>query len=129
MGKSFSLGARFETEVSVGLARLSWEDFPGDYKKVAAAFPFAGALRFMPVKGELIPFLSTGLTTYLAFPRKRGTDTIDARFFISPEIGGGFSFPIFNTRIGFEVKYTPLLKKQPFFPTVAHRIAFILRII
>ena len=129
VGKSFSLGARFETEVSVGLARLSWKDYPGDYKKVAAAFPFAGALRFMPVKGELIPFLSTGLTTYLAFARKRGEDTIDARFFISPEIGGGFSFPIFNTRIGFEVKYTPLLKKQPFFPTVAHRIAFILRII
>ncbi len=129
VGKSFSLGARFETEVSVGLARLSWKDYPGDYKKVAAAFPFAGALRFMPVKGELIPFLSTGLTTYLAFARKRGEDTIDARFFISPEIGGGFSFPIFNTRVGFEIKYAPLLKKQPFFPAVAHRIAFILRII
>jgi len=129
VGKSFPLGSRFETELSFGLARLNWNDFPGDYKKVAAAFPFTGALRFMPVKGKVIPFLSTGLTTYLTFARKRGTDTIDTMFFISPEIGGGFSFPIFNTRAGFEIKYTPLLKREPFFPEIAHRIAFIFRIL
>jgi hypothetical protein len=128
VGKSFSHGSRFETELSFGLARLSWHDFPGDYKKVATAFPFTGALRFMPVKGKVIPFLSTGLTAYLTFVRKRGTDTIDTMFFISPEIGGGFSFPLFNSRAGIEVKYTPLLKKGPFFPEMAHRIAFILRI-
>jgi hypothetical protein len=128
VGKSFSLGARFETELSFGLARLNWNDFPGNYKKVAAAFPFTGALRFMPFKGKVIPFLSTGLTAYLTFPRKRGTDTIDTMFFISPEIGGGFSFPVFNTRAGFEIKYTPLLKKVPFFPETVHRLAFILRI-
>jgi hypothetical protein len=50
-------------------------------------------------------------------------------FFISPEIGGGFYFPVFNTRASFEAKYTPLLKKEPFFPEMTHRIAFILRII
>lgn len=128
VGKSFSLGSRFETELSFGLARLGWQDFPGDYKKAAAAFPFTAALRFMPVKGKLIPFLSTGLTTYLTFARKRGADTVDTMFFISPEIGGGFSFPVFNTRAALEVKYAPLLKKEPFFPEMAHRIAFILRI-
>jgi len=127
VGKSFSLGSRFETELSFGLARFAWHDYPGNYKKAAAAFPFTAALRFMPVKGKLIPFLSTGLTAYLAFARERN-DTIDAMFFISPEIGGGFSFPVFNTRVGLEVKYTPLLKKEPFFPGMAHRIAFILRI-
>lgn len=129
VGKSFSLGSRFETELSFGLARLSWKDFPGDYKKAAAAFPFSAALRLMLAKGKLVPFLSTGLTTYLTFARERETDTIDTMFFISPEIGGGFSFPIFNTRGGFEIKYTPLLKKEPFFPEIAHRIAFIFRIL
>ena len=129
VGKSFSLGARFETELSFGLARLNWNDFPGEYKKVATAFPLTAALRFMPVKGKVIPFLSTGLTTYLTSARKRGTNTSDTIFLISPEIGGGISFPVFNTRAGFEAKYTPLLKKEPFFPEMAHRIAFILRII
>jgi hypothetical protein len=129
VGKSFSLGSRFETELSFGLARLGWKDFPGDYKKAAAAFPFSAALRFMLGKGKLVPFLSTGLTTYLTFARERETDTIDTMFFLSPEIGGGFSFPIFNTRGGFEIKYTPLLKKEPFFPEITHRIAFILRIL
>ncbi|MGD2087444.1 MAG: OmpA family protein [Candidatus Aminicenantes bacterium] len=129
VGKSLPLGTRFETELSFGLAWLTWNDFPGDYKKVATAFPFTGTLRFMPVKGKVIPFLSTGLTAYLTFPRKRGADTIDTMFFLSPEIGGGVSFPVFNTRAGFEIKYTPLLKKEPFFPEMAHRIAFILRIL
>jgi hypothetical protein len=125
VGKTFSLASRFETELSVGVVRLSWNDSPGDYKKEAAAIPLTAALRFMPVKGNVIPFLSTGLATYLTFTRKRGTNTGDTMFFISPEIGGGFSFPIFNTRARFEAKYTPLLKKEPFFPETAHRIAFI----
>jgi hypothetical protein len=129
VGKSFSLGARFETELSFGVARLSWNDFPGKYKKVATAIPFTAALRFMLVKGKVIPFLSTGLTTYLTSARKRETNTSDTIFLISPEIGGGFSFPIFNTRASFEAKYSPLLKKEPFFPEMAHRIAFILKII
>jgi hypothetical protein len=129
VGKTFCTASRFETELSIGLARLTWDDFPGDYKKGATAFPFTAALRFMPVKGKAAPFLSTGLTTYLAFAQKRGTNTRDTMFFISPEIGGGVYFPIFNTRAGFEVKYTPLLKKAPFFPGTAHRIAFVLRII
>lgn len=128
VGKSFSLGSRFETELSFGLARLAWHDFPGDYKKVATAFPFTAALCFMPIKGKLIPFFSTGLTTYLTFARKRAANTVDTMFFISPEIGGGVFFPVFNTRVGLEIKYTPLLKKESFFPGMAHRIAFILRI-
>ncbi|NIM12485.1 MAG: hypothetical protein GTO45_10290 [Candidatus Aminicenantes bacterium] len=125
VGKTFCLASRFETELSLGVARLNWNDFPGDYKKEAAAIPFTAALRFMPVKGKVIPFLSTALTTYLTFAKKRGTNTSDTMFFISPEIGGGFSFPVFNTQARFEVKYTPLLKKEPFFPEMAHRIAFI----
>jgi hypothetical protein len=128
LGKSFTHGAHFETELSFGLARLNWKDFPGDFEKVAAAFPFTGTLRFMPIKGKVIPFLSTGLTAYLTFVRIRGTDVINAVLFISPEIGGGFSFPVFNSRASFEVKYTPLLKKKPFHLEMAHRIAFILRI-
>jgi hypothetical protein len=125
VGKTFCLASRLETELALGAARLSWNDFPGRYKKEAAAVPFTAALRFMPGKGKLIPFLSTGLTTYLTFARKRGTDTIEPMFFISPEIGGGFSFAIFSTRARFEAKYTPFLKKEPFFPGTAHRIAFI----
>ncbi len=128
VGKSFSHGSYLETGLSLGLAWLTWHDFPGAYKKAAAAIPFSAALRFMPVTGKVIPFLSTGLTAYLTFPRKRSTDNIDTRIFISPEIGGGFSFPVFTIRASFEVKYTPLLKKEPFFPGIAHRIAFILRI-
>jgi hypothetical protein len=129
IGKTFCLDSRFETELSLGWARLSWNDFPGDYKKEAAAIPLTAALRFMLLKGKVIPFLSTGVTTYLTFPEKRGTKTSDTMFFISPEIGGGFYFPFFNTLASFEARYTPLLKKEPFFPEIAHRIAFILRII
>ncbi len=128
VGKTFCLASRFETELSLGLATLSGNDFPGGYKKEAEMM-FTGALRFMPVKGKVIPFLSTGLTTYLTFVKKSGTNTSDSMFLISPEIGGGFSFPIFNTRASLEAKYTPLLKKEPFFTEMMHRIAFLLRII
>jgi len=129
IGKTFCLASRFETELSFGLARLSWNEYPGDYKKEAAAIPITAALRFMLAKGKVMPFLSTGVTTYLTFPEKRGANTSDTMFFISPEIGGGFYFPLFNTQASLEAKYTPLLKKEPFFPEMTHRIAFNLRIL
>lgn len=128
VGKTFCPGSRIETELSFGLARLNWNDFPGEYKKVAVAFPFTAALRFMPLHAKVKPFFSTGLTAYLAFPRERADDTIDTMFLFSPEIGGGLYFSIFNTRVGFEIKYTPLLKKSSLFSGIAHRIAFILRV-
>ena len=129
VGKTVCLASRFETEFSFGLARLSCNDFPGDYKKEAAAIPITAALRFMLARGKVIPFFCTGVTTYLTFAEKRGTNTSDTMFFISPEIGGGFYFPIFKTRASFEAKYTPLLKKEPFFQETAHRTAFVLRIL
>jgi len=86
-------------------------------------------LHFMLGKGPLTPYLSTGLSAYLAFTEKRGRDDKEKIFFFSPEFGGGVSFPLAKIHTRLEVKYAPFLKKEPFFPELTKRLSFILKLI
>jgi hypothetical protein len=127
-GKTFCLTPRLETELSIGLTRLRWQKFPGDYKIEATAIPFTASFHIMLTKGRVIPYLNTGITTYLTFSEKRTADPNGKVFFISPEIGGGLDFPFFDSRFRFEAIYSPFLKKEPFFPEMTNRLAFILKV-
>ncbi len=129
LGKSFCFNPHLVTELSAGLTKLGWKEFPGDYKKTTLAVPFTAELRFILGKGIVAPHLSGGVSAYLAFPEKQSGDTRDTRVFISPEFGGGFSFPISGMPVRIELKYSPFLKNEPFFPETVHRLALILKIL
>ena len=128
LGKTFCLTPRLESELSIGITRLKWKDSPGIYNDEATAIPLSAQLNFMLSRGKIIPYLSAGLSTYIAFPQESTSETRETRFFISPEIGGGFDFPVFDSRVRFEAVYSPFLKKEPFFTEMTHRLAFILKI-
>jgi len=129
VGGTFCLDSRFEAEFSIGITSMGWQDFPGDYKKDILAVPLTVELHFMLGKGPVTPYLSTGLAAYLAFTEKRSRNEKEKIFFISPEIGGGLSFPVAKIHTRFEVKYAPFLKKEPFFPELTKRLSFILKLI
>ncbi|MCK5056449.1 MAG: OmpA family protein [Candidatus Aminicenantes bacterium] len=128
VGKTFCLAPRLESEFSIGITRLKWKDFPGVYNNEATALPLSAELHFMLARGKITPYLSTGLSAYITFPQERALNTRETLFFISPEIGGGFEFPVFDYRARFEAVYSPFLKKEPFFTEMTHRLAFILKI-
>ena len=129
LGKTLSLSTRVETEFALGYTRLQWKDFPGIYKENISAVPFTAELHFMLGKGSVIPYVSTGVSAYLAFPRRRSDNGTETKLFISPEIGAGLAFPVLEISTRLEVKYTPFLNKEPFFPETAHRLAFILKLL
>lgn len=128
VGTTFCLAPRLETELSIGLTRLRRQGFPGDYQLEATAIPFTASFHLMLSRGKAIPYLNAGLTTYLTFAEKRITNTKENVFFFSPEIGGGIDFPFYDSRMRFEAIYSPFLKKEPFFPDMTHRLAFILKL-
>ncbi|MCK4763161.1 MAG: OmpA family protein [Candidatus Aminicenantes bacterium] len=129
VGKTFRLTSRFESEFSIGLSRLQWQDFPGVYKRDALAIPLSAELHFMFGKGPVVPYLNAGVTGYLTFARYRYEDKTGTKFFISPEIGVGISFPVSKSAARLEVKYAPLLKSEPFYPRLADRLTFILKLL
>jgi hypothetical protein len=128
VGTTVCLAPRLESEFAIGITRLKWKDFPGIYNNEATAIPLSAELHYMVSKGTIIPYLSAGLSTYITFPQERTSNTRKTQFLISPEIGAGLDFPVFASRARFETRYTPFLKKEPFFTETTHRLAFIFKI-
>lgn len=127
LGKPFCLSPYFDSEIAVGLAKMSWENFPGDYEQDMLAIPLTAELHVKLGKGITKPYLTAGMTAYLAFPQRRFQDKNDAKFFLSPEVGGGLTFPIFGYPTRFEVKYSLFPKKAPFMSELGHVLTFILK--
>lgn len=127
IGKPFCLSPYIDSEISLGLARMSWQDFPGDYEKDMLAVPLSAEFHVKLGKGITRPYLTAGVTAYLAFPEKRLLDKSDTKFFITPELGAGVTFPIFGYPTRFEVKYNLFPQKNPFMSELGHMLTFILK--
>lgn len=128
LGTTFCLAPRLEAELSAGLTRLRWQGFPGGYDSEATAIPFTASLHLMLSKGKTVPYLDAGLTSYLTFAENLAAGKKENVFFMSPEVGGGLDFTVYGSRFRFEAIYSPFLKKEPFFPEMTHRLAFILKL-
>jgi outer membrane protein OmpA-like peptidoglycan-associated protein len=127
LGKPFCLSPYFDSEIAVGLAKMSWQNFPGDYEQDMLAIPLTAEVHVKLGKGITKPYLTAGMTAYIAFPQRRFQDKTDTRFFLSPEVGGGLTFPIFGYPTRFEVKYSLFPKKAPFMSELGHVLTFILK--
>jgi hypothetical protein len=122
VGRSFDLGPHGQGEYAIGLAGMSWEEFPGQYTRNALSFPVTGEVLLMMNKSVRTVYLALGLTVYPTLLRERwpeGEETsgiqggLVSHFYVSPEIGLGIALPDWGIPMEFQVSYSGILKDEP----------------
>jgi len=128
LGKTIGITPRLAAEFSLGISNLHWKISPKNYHGDFLALPLTAELHLALARGGIIPYLSGGLTAYLAVPERSNGDQGDLEYFLSPAFGLGLSFFNLRTPVRLEIKYSPLLEKEPFFTDIVHRISFIFKL-
>lgn len=128
LGKTLSITPRLAAEFSLGIGNLHWKISPKNYHGDFLTLPLTAELHLALSRGGIIPYLGGGLTAYLAVPERSNGTRGDLEYFLSPAFGLGLSFFNLRTPIRLELKYSPLLEKEPFFTDIVHRISLIFKL-